>query len=137
MRAAGVRQLGGGIQPLDLPDPRSPQVQEVLIEVHAAGVGNWDEYVRTRAWDTGIRPPVALGVEVAGMIVAAGPDTGGLIPGSQVTTHTLPLRGQGAWAEELTAAAMDTAPIQDTTEALVYRKRRALERRMLIAEGTG
>jgi NADPH:quinone reductase-like Zn-dependent oxidoreductase len=47
MRAAGVRELGGDIQLLDLPDPRMPGAGEVLIEVRAAGVGNWDEYVRT------------------------------------------------------------------------------------------
>jgi NADPH:quinone reductase-like Zn-dependent oxidoreductase len=116
MRAAGVREFGGDIQLLDLPDPRRPQAGEVLIEVHAAGVGNWDEYVRTGAWDTGIRPPMALGVEAAGVIVAVGPDDLGLVPGNRVTTHTLPLRGQGAWAEYLLAAAGDTAPLQQTTE---------------------
>jgi hypothetical protein len=33
----------------------------VLIEVHASGVGNWDNIVRSGGWDIGIRPPMALG----------------------------------------------------------------------------
>ena len=116
MRAAGVRQFGGDIQPLELPDPRGPQAGEVLIEVHAAGVGNWDEYVRTGSWDTGIRPPLALGVEGAGVIVAVGADHGGLAPGDRVTTHSLPSRDQGAWAGYLLAAVADTAPLPPSTE---------------------
>jgi NADPH:quinone reductase-like Zn-dependent oxidoreductase len=111
MRAAGVREFGGDIQPLELPDPRRPQAGEVLIEVHAAGVGNWDEYVRTGSWDTGVRPPLVVGVEAAGVIVAVGSDHGGLTPGDRVTTHSLPLLDQGAWAEYLLAAAADTAPL--------------------------
>jgi NADPH:quinone reductase-like Zn-dependent oxidoreductase len=116
VRAAGVREFGRDIQALDLPDPRGPRAGEVLIEVHAAGVGNWDEYVRTGAWDTGIRPPMALGVEAAGVIVAVGPGNFDLAPGNRVTTHSLPLPGQGAWAEYLLAAAADTAPLPGTTE---------------------
>ncbi len=111
MRAAGVRELNGGIQSLDLPEPRAPRAGEVLIEVRGAGVGNWDEYVRTGGWDTGTRPPMALGVEAAGVITATGPDGGGFTPGDCVTTHSLPLRGQGTWAEYLLAAAADTAPL--------------------------
>jgi NADPH:quinone reductase-like Zn-dependent oxidoreductase len=109
MRAAGVRELGGDIQVLDLPDPRTPGAGEVLIEVRAAGVGNWDEYVRTGGWDTGTRPPMALGVEASGVVVATGPGGGEFTVGDRVITHSLPLRGQGAWAEYLLAAAADTA----------------------------
>ena len=47
MRAAGVRESGGQVELLDLPDPRSPGPDEVVIEVEAAGVGNWDDIVRT------------------------------------------------------------------------------------------
>jgi hypothetical protein len=34
---------------------------EVLRAVMAVGMGNWDEFVRTRGWDVGARPPMALG----------------------------------------------------------------------------
>ncbi len=45
---------------------------EVLLEVRAAGVGNWDEFVRTGGWGVGVTPPMALGVEAAGTVMAAG-----------------------------------------------------------------
>ena len=53
MRAAGVRVAGGPVGILDLPDPRELRPDEVLIDVRACGVGNWDEIVRTGGWDVG------------------------------------------------------------------------------------
>jgi hypothetical protein len=35
-------------------------------------MGNWDESVRTGGWDGGARPPMALGVEAADTVMAAG-----------------------------------------------------------------
>ena len=49
--AAGILELGGGVRLIELPAPRRPASDEVLIEVRAAGVGNWDEFVRTGGWD--------------------------------------------------------------------------------------
>jgi len=39
-----------------------------LIDVRACGVGNWDEFARAGDWDLGTRPPMALGVEAAGLV---------------------------------------------------------------------
>ncbi|HEX3308578.1 MAG TPA: alcohol dehydrogenase catalytic domain-containing protein, partial [Streptosporangiaceae bacterium] len=86
MRAAGVDRFGAEIRLLDLPEP-SPRPGEVLLEVRACGVGNWDEFVRTGGWDTGARPPMALGVEASGVVEAVGAGVGGLRPGDAVTTH--------------------------------------------------
>jgi NADPH:quinone reductase-like Zn-dependent oxidoreductase len=44
----------------------------VPLEVRAAGVGNWDEFVCTGGWDVGAKPPMALGVEAAGTVLAVG-----------------------------------------------------------------
>jgi NADPH:quinone reductase-like Zn-dependent oxidoreductase len=66
----------------DLPDPREPGPGEVLLSVRAAGVGNWDEYVRTGSRDTGARPPLALGVEAAGIVAAVGAGVRGLEVGA-------------------------------------------------------
>ncbi len=99
MRAAGVRQVGGAVEFLELPGPRGLLADEILIEVSAAGIGNWDEFVRTGSWDTGARPPMALGVEAAGYVAAAGPSVHGIGTGDRVTTHSVPLREQGSWAE--------------------------------------
>ena len=111
MQTAGVNQLGGPIVLLELPGPGRPGPGEVLLDVRAGGVGNWDEFVRTGGWDTGTRPPMALGVEAAGRVAAVGDGVDGIAPGDAVTTHSLPLRGQGSWAEQHLAAAEHVAPV--------------------------
>jgi NADPH:quinone reductase-like Zn-dependent oxidoreductase len=78
---------------------------EVLLEVKAAGGANWDEIVRTGGWDIGTMPPMALGVEAAGTVLAAGQAAGGWAPGDAVMTHPVPLRDQGTWAPRLIARA--------------------------------
>src|SRR6266568_446026 len=105
MRAAGIDAFGDAVRMLDLPAPSSPAPDEVVILVRAAGVGNWDEIVRVGDWDVGHRPPLALGVEAAGIVDAVGEDVTGLARGDEVLTHPLPLRYQGAWAEWLVAPA--------------------------------
>ena len=107
MRAAGVDRLGAEIHLLDLPEP-APRPGEVLLGVRACGVGNWDEFVRTGGWDTGARPPMALGVEAAGVVEAVGAGVRGLRPGDAVTTHSLPA---GSWAEKFIAVADHVAPV--------------------------
>src|SRR4051794_36772141 len=68
MRSAGIVAYGGPVQRLELPEPKISDPHQLLIAVHAAGVGNWDDIVRTGGWDVGGRPPRALGVEAAGMV---------------------------------------------------------------------
>ena len=109
MHAAGVRLINGAIESLDLPGPRELRADEVLIEVRAAGIGNWDEFVRTGSWDTGTRPPMALGVEAAGLVAAAGSPAAGFAVGDRVTVHSAPLREQGSWAEWFIAPGRDCA----------------------------
>jgi NADPH:quinone reductase-like Zn-dependent oxidoreductase len=99
MRTAGIRALGGPVEQLELPDPPSPTGDEVLIEVRAAGIANWDDFVRAGSWDVGIRPPMALGVEAAGVVRAIGAAQARFAPGDEVLVHSVPLRHQGAWAE--------------------------------------
>ena len=68
-------------------------------------MGNWDEFVRTGGWDLGANPPMALGVEAAGTVLAAGQAVGDWAPGDAVMTHPVPLRDQGTWAPRLIAPA--------------------------------
>src|SRR5262245_22879155 len=105
MRAAGICQFGADVELLELPDPGSPALDEVLIRVVAAGVGNWDEIVRRGGWDVGVQPPLALGVEAAGIVERVGRAVIGFAPGDRVLTHPLPLRAQGTWTELLRAPA--------------------------------
>ena len=109
MLGAGVRRFGGPVEALELPGPRELRPDEVLIEVQACGVGNWDEFARTGAWDLGIRPPMALGVEAAGLVAVAGDGVTGITAGDRVTVHSAPLRDQGTWAARHIAAAGQVA----------------------------
>ena len=106
-----MRRFGGPVQVLELPGPAEPRPDEVLIEVRASGVGNWDEFVRTGDWDLGKRPPMALGVEAAGVALAVGDQVRAVKAGDRVTAHSVPLRWQGAWAGQFTAAAAHTAVV--------------------------
>ena len=110
MRAAGIDAFGDDVRLLELAAPASPAPDEVVISVHAAGVGSWDEIVRVGEWDVGRRPPLVLGVEAAGVVAAVGEDVTSFVPGDEVLTHPLPLRHQGAWAEWLVAPAALVAP---------------------------
>jgi NADPH:quinone reductase-like Zn-dependent oxidoreductase len=105
MRAAGILSIGGPVAEIELPDPRPLADDEVLIAVRAAGVGNWDEIVRQGGWDVGITPPMALGVEGAGVVTAVGAAVRDWEPGDEVLTHPLPLRTGGTWAPQLIAPA--------------------------------
>ena len=109
MLGAGVRRFGGPVEVLELPGPRGLRPDEVLIDVQACGVGNWDEFVRAGEWDLGIEPPMALGVEAAGLVAAVGDLVTGITAGDRVTVHSAPLRDQGAWAERHIAAAAQVA----------------------------
>jgi NADPH:quinone reductase-like Zn-dependent oxidoreductase len=105
VRVAGIQAVDGPVELIDVPDPPAPAGDEVLIDVRAAGVGNWDNVVRRGEWDVGIPPPMALGVQAAGVVVAVGERVDGWAPGDEVLTHPLPLRHQGAWAPKLVASA--------------------------------
>ena len=76
MQVAGIRRVGARVEMIDVGEPRPLAGDEVLLEVRAAGVGNWDEFVRTGGWDVGAKPPMALGVEAAGIVLAAGQAVG-------------------------------------------------------------
>jgi NADPH:quinone reductase-like Zn-dependent oxidoreductase len=105
IQAAGIDAFGGQVQMLELAAPPSPAPDEVVIAVHAAGVGNWDEIVRVGDWDVGRPPPLALGVEAAGVVEAVGDEVTTFAPGDGVLTHPLPLRHQGTWSPLLVAPA--------------------------------
>jgi NADPH:quinone reductase-like Zn-dependent oxidoreductase len=110
MQAAGIDSFGGEVHLLELAAPGAPARDEVVISVRAAGVANWDDIVRVGDWDVGLRAPLALGVEAAGVVAAVGEDVSSLARGDEVLTYPVPLRHQGAWAEWLVAPAALVAP---------------------------
>lgn len=103
MIAAGVTEISGAVMMLQLGEPAALADDEILIDVKAAGVGNWDDIVRTGGWNVGTAPPMALGVEASGVIARKGPGVQSFTVGDAVLVHTAPLRHQGAWAEYLVA----------------------------------
>jgi NADPH:quinone reductase-like Zn-dependent oxidoreductase len=105
MRGAGILSIDAPVSEIELSDPRPLADDEALIAVRAAGVANWDEIVRQGGWDVGIAPPMALGVEAAGVVTAVGAAVHDWAPGDEVLTHPLPLRAGGAWAPQLIAPA--------------------------------
>jgi NADPH:quinone reductase-like Zn-dependent oxidoreductase len=76
MRAAAIDRFGGPevltIHTLPVPEPGP---HEVLIELHAAGVGIWDAAMRRGDYADGTEKfPLVLGTDGAGTIVDAGAD---------------------------------------------------------------
>lgn len=72
MRAAGIRRYSAPVELLELARPSALRADEVLVDVARCGVGNWDEIARTGGWDLGRQPPMALGVEAAGLVAGIG-----------------------------------------------------------------
>jgi NADPH2:quinone reductase len=75
MKAAGINEFGPPsairIQRFPVPQPKAAQV---LVEVHAAGVGVWDTLMREGSWQPNgcSTPPIVLGTDGAGVVVKVG-----------------------------------------------------------------
>ncbi|MFG2594146.1 zinc-binding dehydrogenase [Streptomyces sp. NPDC048438] len=82
MRAAVVDALGSGfaLQDVDIAEPTG---REVLVEVRASGLCHTDLTVATHAFGD-FPPPVVLGHEISGVVVAVGPDGGAFAAGDHV-----------------------------------------------------
>jgi NADPH:quinone reductase-like Zn-dependent oxidoreductase len=111
--AAGIEAFSGPVKLLGLDAPHDPKPGELLIDVHVAGVGHWDDLARRGDWDLGIHPPMALGVEAAGVVRALGED-GHFQIGDRVVAHSAPLRAQGSWAEQFLVGVSDAAKLPDS-----------------------
>jgi NADPH:quinone reductase-like Zn-dependent oxidoreductase len=110
MRAAGITAIGEPVEIIEVDDLEPPSEDEVLIDVAAAGIGNWDELVRIGSWRIGGPAPMALGTEAAGTVAAFGSAVAGVREGDEVITHPLPLRRHGTWTERVLAQAATVVP---------------------------
>src|SRR6478736_2919421 len=119
MRAAGITALGEPVEIFEVDELATPAPGEVLIDVVAAGIGNWDELVRIGSWQIGGPAPMALGTGASGTVAAPGSGVAELRQGDEVMTHPLPLRRHGTWAERLLApaAAVAARPPEASWEA--------------------
>ncbi|MGH3139217.1 MAG: alcohol dehydrogenase catalytic domain-containing protein [Gaiellales bacterium] len=109
MRAAGITALGEPLEIFEVDELATPAAGEVLIDVVAAGIVNWDELVMIGSWQVGGPDPMALGTEAAGTVAVAGSGVAGLREGDEVMTHPLPLRRHGTWAGMVLAPAASVA----------------------------
>src|SRR3954452_2473398 len=82
----------------------NPGPGEVLVKVHAAGVGPWDGWIRAGRSALPQPLPLTLGSDLSGDIEAVGPDVTDLRVGEQVYGVTNP-RFIGAYAEYALASA--------------------------------
>ena len=75
MMAAAIDRFGGPsvLKPHELPTPE-PESDQILIEIHTAGVGSWDAEMRDGSWKPPGRPrfPRILGLDGSGIVVAKG-----------------------------------------------------------------
>ncbi|MEV6610939.1 zinc-binding dehydrogenase [Kutzneria sp. NPDC051319] len=96
----------------DVPDP-TPGPGELLVRVAAAGVNYADTMLRAHEPDERFRPPavfpVTPGIEVAGIVLSAGPDTDATLVGRRVVSFIQ----FGGYAELAVVPAAAAIPIPD------------------------
>src|SRR5258708_40176906 len=99
----------------ELPDPR-PTVSQCLIRVSAAAVNPIDTYIRGGMVPMKLTFPFVIGCDLAGSVVATGPEVKRFKPGDRVWGSNQGWLGrQGTFSE---FAAVDEAPLYPTTAGL-------------------
>ncbi|MGA0594993.1 NADP-dependent oxidoreductase [Enterovirga sp. CN4-39] len=105
MRAWRVHAFGGpDAMSLEAVKRPEPGPGEVLVQVHAAGVGPWDAWIRAGRSALPQPLPLTPGSDLAGVVAGIGPEVRGLGLGEAVFGVTNP-RFVGAYAEYALAEA--------------------------------
>lgn len=109
MRAVIATSLTGpdGLELRGVPLPKSGP-DDVVIDVHAAGVGFPDLLMTKGQYQFRPEPPFPPGVEIAGVVRGA-PEGSGLKPGDRVAASSR----LGAWADVAVSAPHATFPMPD------------------------
>jgi NADPH2:quinone reductase len=114
MKAAAVDRFGGPslLKTHTLP-VREPGPGEVLIALHAAGVGGWDADIRKGNWRAPgrVRFPLIPGLDGAGIVVARGQGVRRLKVGDRVLAYEFGNPKGGFYAEYTVVRAADAARI--------------------------
>ena len=111
MRAAAIDRFGGvgqlTIHTLPVPTPKA---DEVLIELHAAGVGAWDAEIRNGDYAKGNEHfPKVLGLDGAGVVVARGKSVRRLEIDEPVWSYSYDGAREGFYAEYVAVKAKEVA----------------------------
>jgi NADPH:quinone reductase-like Zn-dependent oxidoreductase len=113
MRAAAIDRFGGP-KVLKLHTLPVPEVDagEVLIAMHAAGIGSWDADMRGGWWPLGKpRFPIVLGTDGSGTVAAIGSRVRRFKAGDKVYAYSFGNPKGGFYAEYVAVAAEKVAPI--------------------------
>ena len=120
MKAAAMTKVGTP-QVLKLEQLPRPEIgpDEVLIALHAAGVGIWDVDIRKGWWPSG-RPtfPLVLGTDGAGVVVAKGSRVRRLEVGDKVWSHEFLNPKGGFYAQYAAVPAAHVARIPKRLDLL-------------------
>jgi len=98
MRAWTVMAYGEKPVLRKLPVP-APKGADILIRMHGAEVGDWDDLVRNGGWPMNRPFPLVLGLAGAGRVSAHGPDVSHFRRDDPVFVYSYPLYDNGAWAD--------------------------------------
>jgi len=114
MRAAAIDHFGppSEIKVHKVPVPR-PGPREILIELHTAGVGEWDESIRDGSWRPGgrVRFPLVLGIDGAGIVVEKGARVRRFQVGDRAYGFALGKGKGGFYAEYAVLDEREAAPV--------------------------
>ena len=113
MKAAAIDRFGPPevLRPHTVPVPK-PGPHEVLIALHAAGVGIWDAKLRDGSYATGReRFPLVLGTDGAGVIAERGARVRRLDVGDEVWAYEYANPKGGFYAEYVAVNADAAAPL--------------------------
>lgn len=113
MKAAAIDKFGpaSALTLHTMPVPR-PGPSEVLIAVHAAGVGVWDPKIRDGTWAEGdTHFPLILGTDGAGEIVEVGERVRRLHLGDRVWSYQYGNKKGGFYAEYVVVDADNATPL--------------------------
>ena len=91
MRAAVVQSVGSPFEVVDL-EIGDPIGREVLVNVRASGLCHSDLHIARK--DYGYPMPIVLGHELAGVVIAIGPDVTGVAVGDHVAGSLIQFCGQ-------------------------------------------
>ncbi|MDB5038097.1 MAG: NADP-dependent oxidoreductase [Bacteriovoracaceae bacterium] len=106
MRAWGINAYREPMQFMGLRVPK-PEPTDILIRMHGAEVGDWDDLVREGEWPMERPFPLVLGLAGAGRIAALGKEITNFALGDSVYVYNYPMKHEGcrspdhngAWAE--------------------------------------
>ncbi len=116
MRAIQIQQFGGPevLQVRELPDP-VPGPGDVLLDVRAAGVNRADILVRTGRYHRAGQPPLILGVEAAGTVLAVGRDVVDVAVGQRVVALG-ETNAPGFYADRAVVTARKVVAVPDAVD---------------------